>query len=86
MRLAVSYGACLVPVFGAGSSDLYTTYGLGLGLRMWIQKITGIPLPFFHGRWFSPLPYQLPIDILIDEPIEIAKEHMQKEKGGKTYN
>lgn len=83
VRLAVSYGACLVPVFGAGISDLYTTYGLGLGLRMWIQKKTGVALPFFHGRWFSPLPYQLPIDILIGEPIEIAKEHMPKEKGGK---
>ena len=81
--MAVSHGASLVPVFGSGISDLYTTYSFGLGARMWLQKTTGIAIPIFHGRWLSPLPYKVPLRVLVGEPIEIKKEHMPAKKGGR---
>ena len=50
IRLALSYGCALVPVFGIGVSDLYKTYDLGtLNLRRKLQKSTGVALPIFHG-------------------------------------
>ncbi|GMH61672.1 hypothetical protein TrRE_jg3999, partial [Triparma retinervis] len=54
VRLAVKNGAALVPVFGVGITDLYKTYGVGRGARMWVQKKFGIALPIFHGRFMSP--------------------------------
>jgi 2-acylglycerol O-acyltransferase 2 len=76
VRLAVAHGAALVPVFGVGISDLYTTYSFLLSLRMWLQKNTGVALPIFHGRFLSPLPYKVPLKVLVGDPIEIDPAHM----------
>jgi hypothetical protein len=70
IRLALSYGADIVPVFGAGNTDTYRTYSFLSRLRMWLQKNAGIALPIFHGRFFTPLPYKVPINVLIGEPIK----------------
>lgn len=69
VRLALSHGASLVPVFGVGNTDCYKTYGLMIGARMWLQRNAGIALPIFHGRCFTPLPYKVPIKTVIGEPI-----------------
>jgi len=76
IRLALSYGANLVPIYGVGNTDLYKTYGIFLKQRMWIQKKFGIALPIFHGRWFSPLPYKKPLKILIGKPIQTPKPYI----------
>ena len=69
VRLALSHGASLVPVFGVGNTDCYKTYGFMMGARMWLQRNAAIALPIFHGRFFTPLPYKVPINCLIGEPI-----------------
>jgi Diacylglycerol acyltransferase len=69
VRLALSYGACLVPVFGIGNTDTYTTYSPMLSWRLWLDKNAGITLPIFHGRWFTTLPYPVPIRLVVGEPI-----------------
>ncbi|GMI15195.1 hypothetical protein TrLO_g9839 [Triparma laevis f. longispina] len=71
VRLAILHQTPLVPVFGLGISDLYTTYNFLLPITSWIQKNTGIALPLFHGRWGTPLPYKTPIKILIGNPIDV---------------
>jgi hypothetical protein len=73
VRLALSYGADLVPVFGVGNTDTYKTYAWGLKYRLWIQKKFGIALPIFHGRYFTTLPYQVPIKLLVGKPIQTPK-------------
>jgi hypothetical protein len=80
VRLALSHGAELVPVFGVGNSDLYHTYSFLLPQRLWIQKNLGIALPLFHGRFFSSLPYRVPGSILIGQPIPTP---IPKIKGGR---
>lgn len=46
IKLALSYGCTLVPVFGVGVSDTFLTYDLGtLKFRKWFQKATGIDTP-----------------------------------------
>ena len=37
----------------------------------------------FHGRFLSPLPYKLPIKVLIGNPIRVDPKHRPKKKGGK---
>lgn len=81
VRLAISHGASLVPVFGMGNSDLYQTYNFLIGFRMWLQKKTGVALPIFHGRFWSPLPFQEEISIVIGTPIAIDPKHIPTEKG-----
>jgi hypothetical protein len=80
VRLALSHGAELVPVFGVGNSDLYHTYSFLLPQRLWIQKQFGIALPLFHGLYFSSLPYPSPGKILIGQPIPTP---VPKVKGGR---
>lgn len=69
VRLALSHGVILVPVFSVGSTDMYQTYHVLHGLRMLLQKNLGVALPIFHGRWFTTLPYKAPIKVLIGQPI-----------------
>ncbi|GMH61491.1 hypothetical protein TrST_g9072 [Triparma strigata] len=73
VRLAIIHQTPLVPVFGLGISDLYTTYSFLLPLTTFIQKKTGVALPIFHGRYLTPLPYKVPIKILIGTPIPPPK-------------
>lgn len=81
VRMALSHGADLVPVFGVGVSDLYTTYSFFGGMRKKFQQTFGVALPIFHGRWGTPLPYRVPIRILVGEPIRTPTPLM---KGGKV--
>lgn len=80
VRLALSYGAALVPVFGVGNSDTYQTYSWGLSWRLWLQKKTGIALPIFHGRWGTTLPYPVPIQLLVGKPIPTPMPKVPGEK------
>jgi len=74
VRLALSYGADIVPVYGVGNTDLYTTYNfIFLGFRHWLQKTCGIALPIFHGRFGTPLPYKKAVQVLIGKPIRTPK-------------
>lgn len=57
IRLALSYGADLVPTYGFGNTDTYATYGFGLKFRLWLSKNFQIALPLFHGRWLTMTPY-----------------------------
>ena len=74
VRLALSHGAQLVPVFAAGLTDIFPTYTQRWPwyqrASQWLQKTCGIAVPLFHGRWFvTPLPYAKPIQVLIGKPI-----------------
>lgn len=71
VRLALSYGCTIVPVFGLKLNDLYQTYDMGtLSFRQKFQKSSGIALPIFHGIWGTPLPYKIPMNIIIGEGID----------------
>lgn len=80
IRLALSHGADIVPVFGVGNSDTYRTYDLFTRQRMWLQKNAGIALPIFHGRYCTPLPYKVPIRVLIGEPIQTPAPKVRGER------
>jgi hypothetical protein len=80
VRLALSYGVDLVPVFGVGNTDAYKTYTFGLKYRLWLQKKFGIALPIYHGRYFTPLQYPVSMKILIGKPIQTPKPQIMGAK------
>lgn len=69
IRMALAHGASIVPVFGAGTTDTFTTYPAVFGFRRWVQKKFGIAIAFYRGRYFTPLPHRVPVRVLIGEPI-----------------
>jgi hypothetical protein len=80
VRLALSWGCDLVPVYGMGVTDLYTTYSFAFGFRKWLAKAFHIALPLFTGRFGTPLPHQVPVTVLIGEPIVVPKPKTLGEK------
>ena len=80
IRLALAYGCDIVPIFGIGNSDLFATYSIGLGIRMWLQKRLHISIPIFHGRYLTPCPYKVPVRVLVGEPLSVPKPKVRGEK------
>jgi hypothetical protein len=80
VRLALSYGCDIVPIFGVGNSDLFKTYSWGMAVRMWLQKNLYISIPIFHGRCLTPLPYRQPVTVLVGEPLTVPKPKVRGEK------
>mmetsp|Transcript_11107 Transcript_11107/g.22805 ORF Transcript_11107/g.22805 Transcript_11107/m.22805 type:complete len:383 (-) Transcript_11107:7-1155(-) len=80
IRLALSYGCDIVPIFGVGNSDLFETYNFGATIRMWLHKRLHVSIPIFHGRYFTPLPYRVPIRVLVGEPLKVPQPQHRGEK------
>jgi 2-acylglycerol O-acyltransferase 2 len=61
LKLAMSKGVPVIPVYVFGASDYYRTYDAFLGIRLWLVKNLGICIPFSVGLWGSILcPLLLP--------------------------
>lgn len=80
VRMALMYGCDIVPIFGVGNSDLFATYSWGMGVRMWMQKKLHISVPIFHGRYMTPLPYKVPMKVLVGEPLKVPAPKVRGEK------
>eukprot|EP01138_Halocafeteria_seosinensis_P007347 gb/GECG01007511.1/.p1 GENE.gb/GECG01007511.1/~~gb/GECG01007511.1/.p1 ORF type:complete len:360 (+),score=37.50 gb/GECG01007511.1/:1-1080(+) len=81
VKLALKYGAKLVPTYTFGNTDLFQTYGILSSFRMWLAKNFYICLPIYHGPWFSMFPYQRPLVVAVGRPIDVEKAALN-EKGG----
>mmetsp|Transcript_9234 Transcript_9234/g.21745 ORF Transcript_9234/g.21745 Transcript_9234/m.21745 type:complete len:388 (-) Transcript_9234:70-1233(-) len=81
IRLALSYGADLVPVWGEGTTDSFCVHPSLFGFRKFVQKRFGVAIANYHGRWFTPLPYKdKPVRILIGKPIQTPQPKLKGEK------
>merc|ERR1712151_549952 len=79
IRLALSHGADIVPIYGCGVTEAYKTYTIGWTFRKWIQKNFNLALPIFHGIFFG-MPYSHPISVLVGKPIPTPKPEKIGEK------
>jgi len=75
VRLALSCGASLVPVFGFGERECYTQSGFLLSWRQRLVKKYRIAIPLVMGRApFLLMPKPKPILIVVGKPILLKQE------------
>ncbi|XP_006890341.1 PREDICTED: 2-acylglycerol O-acyltransferase 1 [Elephantulus edwardii] len=83
IKMALTHGASLVPVFSFGENDLFKQVDNPKGswlrkLQDNLQKVMGFALPLFHGRGifqysFGFLPYRKPVHTVVGRPIHVEK-------------
>ncbi|SPQ96490.1 unnamed protein product (mitochondrion) [Plasmodiophora brassicae] len=83
IKMAIEHGACLVPVFSFGETDIYDQVNnpRGSRLREWqdsLLRVFGFSMPLIKGRGvfnydFGILPRRHPIWTVIGAPIEVKK-------------
>uniref|UniRef100_A0A4W2FJ92 Acyltransferase n=1 Tax=Bos indicus x Bos taurus TaxID=30522 RepID=A0A4W2FJ92_BOBOX len=83
IRLALTHGAALVPIFSFGENDIFDQVENSPGSWLhWFQdqllKTTRFFIPLFYGRGvfqysFGFMPYRRPITTVVGKPIEVQK-------------
>ncbi|ERE86539.1 2-acylglycerol O-acyltransferase 1-like protein [Cricetulus griseus] len=83
VKIALTHGASLVPVFSFGENELFEQVSNpeGSWLRTAqdrLQKLTGFALPLFYGRGifqynFGIMPYRKPIHAIVGRPIPVQR-------------
>eukprot|EP00062_Callorhinchus_milii_P022365 gi/632980070/ref/XP_007906825.1/ PREDICTED: 2-acylglycerol O-acyltransferase 2-A-like [Callorhinchus milii] len=84
IKLALQFGATLVPVFSFGENELFDQVPNPRGsvlrtIQERLQKMMGISLPLFHARGvfqysFGLIPYRKPIYTVVGKAIEVEKK------------
>jgi hypothetical protein len=69
VRLALSYGADIVPTYGFGVTDMYNTYSFAKKFRNFLSKQYQIALPLFSGRWLTMTPYPSKVTVCVYVPV-----------------
>eukprot|EP01088_Endostelium_zonatum_P018392 TRINITY_DN5889_c1_g1_i1.p1 TRINITY_DN5889_c1_g1~~TRINITY_DN5889_c1_g1_i1.p1 ORF type:complete len:398 (+),score=77.07 TRINITY_DN5889_c1_g1_i1:71-1264(+) len=68
IKIAISKGVPLVPVYYFGQTQLYDF----IGFPVLSRKLRGA-MCFFYGRWFSPVPIQHPVTMVVGVPMELKQ-------------
>lgn len=91
VKIALQYGAHLVPVYSFGENDLFLQ--MRSEKRLWVKnlqlkltKLLGFSPPIFHGRGifnytFGIMPFRRPINTVVGKPIAVRliKEPTQED-------
>ncbi|KAF8579951.1 DAGAT-domain-containing protein [Ramaria rubella] len=83
IKIAIQYGADLVPVFSFGENDIYQQMPNAKGTTVYslqkkFQSVFGFTLPLFHGRGllnynFGLMPYRRSIVSVVGRPIHVTQ-------------
>ena len=72
IRMAIQYGASLVPILSMGEWILMDNVELSF-LQKWSRAFLGFPVPFIPYGAFIAIPRRCPITIIIGKPIKLPK-------------
>lgn len=78
VRVALEFGADLVPVYSFGENELFQQVvfsegSLGRRLQDLFKKIMGFAPCLFAGERLAVLPYKIPITTIVGSPISVPK-------------
>lgn len=83
VRMAITQGADLVPVFGFGENQLYDQVDNKNGtwtryIQTRLKQALGFTIPLFYGRGvftynFGILPHRLPLNVIVGSPISVQQ-------------
>lgn len=71
VKIALQRGAPLVPIYYFGNTQLLDFAG-GPAMQK-VSRSLRMSLLLFYGRWYLPVPYQVPITMVIGEPMEVEQ-------------
>jgi len=74
VKLALTYGAPLVPLYTFGENECYHVSNWCMSLRQWLQKHFSLGLTLCWGRgwlWMSPLLLQSPLSMQVGLPVPL---------------
>jgi 1-acyl-sn-glycerol-3-phosphate acyltransferase len=75
VKLALQYGAHLVPMYCFGENECYTVSSFLLPFRQRLQSKFQLGVPLCWGRWYMPLlPHPTPLNLELGAPITVAKK------------
>ncbi|XP_059819248.1 2-acylglycerol O-acyltransferase 2 isoform X2 [Hypanus sabinus] len=90
IKLALQFGAPLVPVFSFGENEVFDQVKNPKGsflrrVQERLQKLMGVSLPLFHARGvfqysFGLIPYRKPIYTVVGRPIEVERRENPTQK------
>jgi Diacylglycerol acyltransferase len=72
VRLAIKFGAPLVPVFTFGETSLYSTSRAFYSVRRFIMQRFRICITLFWGQFFL-MPHRVPVNMVVGRPIEVEQ-------------
>jgi hypothetical protein len=73
IRYALTEGLDLVPVYGFGENETYYRYSFLKDLRLELSRRFRLALLLFSGRYYSLVPFQHPVDVVVGKPIPVKK-------------
>ena len=73
VRCALEHGYPLVPVLSFGEQELFDVSRPFPGLEGWVERGIGraVGVPWFSGRWGLPIPRDVPVTVVIGQPIRV---------------
>jgi 1-acyl-sn-glycerol-3-phosphate acyltransferase len=73
IKLAIEVGSPLVPVFCFGQSQAYNWWKPNATILKKVYNAIKYPLVLYWGRFGSPIPFRVPMHIVIGKPIQFKK-------------
>ena len=77
VRLAIETGRPLVPIFAFGETSTFRPIHLppmAERLRHYVSRRLRVALVPFRGRWFTLIPFRVPITVVVGAPIQTTQE------------
>lgn len=73
IKLAVKHGRPLVPVYCFGETKIFHQYRFFENTRHWLSRKLKISIVFFRGRNCTLVPRQVPLNVVVGEPIHVTQ-------------
>jgi len=70
VRFAITRGCPLVPIYCFGENKSFYRYSFLKGLRLYWSRKFRITIQLFRGRWFTLIPFAVPLNVVVGEPVE----------------
>ncbi|MBN3312695.1 DGAT2 acyltransferase, partial [Atractosteus spatula] len=91
VRLALEYGADLVPVYSFGENEIFEQFvfsegSLARSVQKLFQRFVGFAPCLFHGQRWGLLPYRTPITTVVGKPIPVPQVSCPSQETVEQYH